>query len=187
MSFPYLPILPYESQLLIDNCDMTIENDVLNKINEINEIIIKNNLQNILIENVLNDYEGSRIDLTSLSIESLSIQDVEKQNVDIIIPPHLKSLIIKNCKASIDISKCHLKKIIISNYQGKVMDIYDDKLEVFQNNSNEEVTWYHNNTLLKKNEIYLDTNKITSFKLPHFFIFTNILTNDVDKFKTFIF
>ena len=89
---------------------MTIENDVLNKIKEINEIIIKNNLQNILIKNVLNDYEGNRIDLTSLSIELLSIQDVEKQNVDIIIPPHLKSLIINSCKASIDISKCHLKK-----------------------------------------------------------------------------
>ncbi|GAB1228247.1 hypothetical protein ENUP19_0384G0003 [Entamoeba nuttalli] len=103
-NFPYLPILPYESQFLIDNCDMIIESDVLNKINEINEIIVKNNLQNILIKNVLNDYEGNRIDLTPLSIESLSIQDVEKQNVDIIIPPHLNSLIIKHCKASIDIS-----------------------------------------------------------------------------------
>ncbi|BFU25421.1 hypothetical protein CL6EHI_131460 [Entamoeba histolytica] len=178
MNCPYLPILPYESQFLIDNCDMTIESDVFNKINEINEIIVKNNLQNILIKNVLNDYEGNRIDLTPLSIESLSIQDVEKQNVDIIIPPHLKSLIINSCKASIDISKCHLKKIIISNYQGKVMDIYDDKLEVFQNNSNEEVTWYHNNTLLKKNEIYVDTNKITSFKTGYIYYFININNNN---------
>ncbi|GAT99290.1 hypothetical protein CL6EHI_053860 [Entamoeba histolytica] len=178
MNCPYLPILPYESQFLIDNCDMTIESDVFNKINEINEIIVKNNLQNILIKNVLNDYEGNKIDLTSLSIESLSIQDVEKQNVDIIIPPHLKSLIINSCKASIDISKCHLKKIIISNYQGKVMDIYDDKLEVFQNNSNEEVTWYHNNTLLKKNEIYVDTNKITSFKTGYIYYFININNNN---------
>ncbi|EKE38221.1 hypothetical protein ENU1_173100 [Entamoeba nuttalli P19] len=191
ISLHYLPLLPYENKFLINfknyNNTVYIESDILDKIEQINEIINKNNIQNVIIENILNNYEGNRIDLTSFGIESLSIQKVEKQSLIIVIPPNLKSLTIKHCKASIDISKCYLKKLILNYYQGKSIDINDDKLEKIEINSSQEIKWYHNSILLKENNIYVDTNKITSTIISYCNNFINVENNNNNNLQTIYF
>ncbi|EDR30203.1 hypothetical protein EDI_255900 [Entamoeba dispar SAW760] len=149
INLPYLPLLPYENKFLIkfkkQNNTVTIESDVLDKINEINEIIVKGEIQNVIIENILKEFEGNQFDLTTLPIESLSITKVKKQSLIIIIPPNLKSLTINSCKSSIDISKCHLKKLVLNNYHGKLIEIHDDNLEKLKLVLDRS-KWYHNGT-----------------------------------------
>ncbi|EDR24886.1 hypothetical protein EDI_026200 [Entamoeba dispar SAW760] len=192
INFPYLPLLPYEPEILMNfnnnNYDIIIESNILDKINQINEIVLKNNIQKVLIENILNDFEGTKIDLTTLYIEFLSIIEIKKQNLNIIFPPNLKSLTIKYCDASIDISKCHLTNLILNNYQGKSIEIHDENLEKVKVNSKQEVKWYHNGTLLKQNEIYLDMNKISLLSIDYYDNFINNRNNNNNtKLQTFIF
>ncbi|EMD45794.1 hypothetical protein EHI8A_194670 [Entamoeba histolytica HM-1:IMSS-B] len=182
ISLHYLPLLPYENKYLNNfkkyNNTVYIESDILDKIEQINEIINKNNIQNVIIENILNDYEVNRIDLTPFVIESLTIQKVEKQSLIIVIPTNLKSLTIKHCKASIDISKCYLQKLILNNYQGKSIDINDDKLKKIAISCIQEIKWYHNGILLKENNIYIDTNQITSAIINSCNNFINVENNN---------
>ncbi|EDR28081.1 hypothetical protein EDI_325580 [Entamoeba dispar SAW760] len=192
INLPYLPSLPYEQKFLMgfdkSGASVVIKTDVLDKINQINEIIVKNDIRHVVIENILNNFEGNRIDLTTLPIELLSIKKVEKQNLVFVIPPGLKSLTIYECKASIDISKCYLKELTLREYQGKPIDVHDDNLKVFETDFNQEIKWYHNDTLLNQNEIYLDANKITLFKTGCSHIFINgERVEDNSPLKTIIF
>ncbi|EDR23919.1 hypothetical protein EDI_253500 [Entamoeba dispar SAW760] len=68
---------------------------------------------------------------------------------------------------------------------GKLIEIHDDNLEKVEISSRQEVKWYHNGTLLKENEIYVDTIKITSLIINHCDNFINVENNN--NLQTIIF
>ncbi|EDR23114.1 hypothetical protein EDI_258810, partial [Entamoeba dispar SAW760] len=186
INLPSLPSLPYEKSYGYnqrDAIDTINNNEILNEIYINNDTIIKNNIYSALIKQIWKEYELNTIDLTKLYIHS-GIINAQKQNLVIIIPPNLKSLKVFNCQSSIDISKCHLKEIQFRDYKGKPLEVNDDNLEVFEINSSQQVKWYHNGTLLKQDEIFLDANKITSFKITYSNHFINDLNNNT---KTIVF